>query len=78
MLVTAKVFMDHVTEGRPIHRSETVLHGLQPALGRAGEMHSSNTNPHGCLDGIHLKIVGGTSDPELCVVAIKLRKVHLR
>jgi hypothetical protein len=77
MLVSAKTLVDHVVEGLPITRKIT-LNRLKPTSSGIDEVVGSNSNPNLVGNRVHFEVILGTGDPELRVIAIKLREIHLR
>lgn len=77
MLVSAETLVDHVAEGLPI-LGKCTLNRLKLASSNTNEMVGSNSNPNLMGNIIHFKVILGACDPELRIIAIKLRKIHLR
>ena len=77
VLVSAKTLVDHVAEGLPIMRKIT-LNRLKPTSSSTDEVVGSNSNPNLVGNRVHFEVILGTGDPELRVIAIKLRGIRLR
>jgi len=75
VLITAETLMNQGAKSFPIGRSKQWLNRLQPAFGSPSEMHCGNTDPHLRLNGVHLKVIDSTGDPELSVITIELREI---
>ena len=68
MLIAAESLAHHCTEVLPTNVFKAVCNGLNPALGCTGELHCSDSNPHGLINKVHIKVGMGLSDPQLGVV----------
>lgn len=78
MLILAKAFTNHITQGGPISLWDLVVDRLKPTLGCCDEIHCGNANPHRRMNRVHVEVVVGLGNPQLGCGTIELRKMHLR